>query len=555
MKDKDSNKLSPLKLFWEIVSSEKNIIFVVVTYEVGVGILSLTIPIGVQIVVNTLAFATFAQPLVFFAFAIFIGQVFGAILKISQVLIIEKLQKRLFVNTGMELAYRLPRVIRQKNNELHELVNRFFDIVTIQKNFSFILLEGFSLTFQIIAGLVLLAFYHPALLAFDVCLVILILVLIFVFGQNAVDTSIRESYEKYNVVSWLEQIASKTITFSSKDSRYFALQRANKIITKYVEARDSHFKVVLRQVIGFLSLHAIANTSLLILGVWLVSSGQLTIGQLVAAEIVVSSVLYSLTRFQKHLDNYYDLIAGIDKVGNLLSLPLEQRNLVLKSSLNLGEIEFINVEYLSSLARRKLGPISFKLNKGERIAIHGSNGTGKSTLIDLIFCLKNPSAGSILFDGADFRNVSLDGIRDSISLIRRAEIVKASIFENILLGNTKASRDEVLEMLNKLGIMDEILSFEQGLETQLSEDGGPLSVSQTKLLMFARALLRKPSLLLVDETIDGLDEETRSRVLGVIFDSSRPFSVIITSQNLEIEKHCDKVINLDLFSKGGSYDI
>ena len=473
------------------------------------------------------------------------GQIFGILLKVSQVIILEKLQKRLFANTGMELAYRLPRMLRISSNQLHELVNRFFDIVTIQKNLSFLVLEGFSLALQVILGLILLAFYHPALLAFDICLVFAILFIIFVLGRNAIETSIHESYEKYNVVSWFEQISTKTITFSTKGARFFALDRANSVIGEYLAARDSHFKVVLRQVLGFLSLQAFANTSLLVLGVWLVSSGQLTIGQLVAAEIVVSTVLYSLSRFQKHLDNFYDLIAAVDKVGNLLSYPLEEVVVNKKSNLKSGTLELKEVIYEIPSTNRTIGPISFALKPGERIAIHGSNGSGKSILVDLMFGLKRPSSGVITYAGLDLRMISLEAYREQVSLVRKVEIVRASIVQNVLIGNLKANLDNVNQVLDRLGLLSEFLSFNDGLETELSEDGIPLSVSQTKRLMLARALVQSTSVLLIDETIDGLDESTRRKVLDVVFDSKREFSVVVTSKHPDIDGLCDRVIDLD----------
>jgi putative ABC transport system ATP-binding protein len=516
-----------------------------VSYEVGVGILALTIPIGVQTVVNTLAFSQNAQPLVFLAFAVMIGQIAGLLLKATQIVILERLQKRLFSQIGMELAYRIPRMLRTTSVNLHELVNRFFDIVTIQKNLSFLIIEGFALVLQILIGLTLLAFYHPILLAFDIVLVFLILFLLFVVGRGAIATNIAESTEKYNFVSWLEQLASKSVTFSSKGARYFALERANRIILDYLTARDSHFKIVFRQVVGFLSLQAIANTSLLILGVWLVSNNQLTIGQLVAAEIVVSTVLYSFTRVLKHLDNFYDLIAAVNKVGYLLDHPIEQQGKIFPRKLGSGEFDLQKVEYDYGLGGKVLGPISFKLEKGMKLAIHGTNGSGKSTIVDLLFGFKKATKGLILYNGQDIRHYSAETLRENVSLVKGVEIVHGSILKNLKIANTSAPIEDLNEILNSLGLLSEFNMFPNGLDTMLLENGAPLSVSQTKRLMIARALIQKPDVLLIDETIDGLDDPCRAKVLDLIFSKSKTWTVLITSKHPEIEKRCDKVIDLD----------
>lgn len=539
-----TKKLSPFSLFWEIFVSEKNFIKVVVTYEIGVGILSLTIPIGVQTVVNTLAFTQLVQPIVFLAFAVLAGQLVVLCFRSIQVIMIERLQKRLFANTGMELAYRLPRISKEYAPNLHELVNRFFDIVTIQKNFSFLILEGFSLALQILVGLVLLAFYHPALLAFDIILVLSIFFIIFVLGRNGVKTSIAESYEKYNLVAWLEQIASKSNTFSSKASRYFALQRANEVVGDYLEARDAHFKVVFRQVVGFLTLQSLANTSLLILGVWLVSNFQLTIGQLVASEIVVSTVLYSFSRFQKHLDNYYDLVAAIDKVGNLLSLPYEAKGTHFETLPESYRIEFSDVVYKAPLTNHAIGPMTFALEQGEKLAISGANGSGKSTILNLLYGYKTFASGLITYGGNDIRLICNETLREQVCLVRNIEIVQATILQNILISSPRSRLEEVNDVLSHLGLYDDFMKFKEGLNTELMEDGAPLSVSQSKRLMLARAIIQNPNVLLIDEILDGLDDVSRANVIEFLFKRSREMSIIVVTKHPDVISVCNNVYYL-----------
>ncbi len=538
---------NPIKLFFELCKAEAGELGVIITYEVGIGLLSLTIPIGVQIVVNTIAFTQLAQPILFLALAVLFGQIVGAILKVVQVVIAEKLQRRLFTQIGMEMAYRIPRMLKSRS-ERHELVNRFFDVVTIQKSVSSLFIDGVALALQMIIGLVLLGFYHPVLLAFDLVLVSTILFIIFVLGRGAVDSSINESVEKYRVAAWLEDLASKKVTFSSKSARYFALERANEIVGNYLSARKIHFRILLRQVIGFLSLQAIANTSLLALGVWLISVNQLSIGQLVAAEIVVSTVLYSLTRFQKHLDSFYDLTAALDKVATVLDQPLEEAGLESISFVGPFTIEFRDVVHTFPNSAKTLGPYNFTVQAGDKLAIHGCNGSGKSVIIDFLYGLKRPYSGVILINGHDIKGFSPEALREKIALIRDVELVAGSILKNLKIGHPLVSIDEINDSLRRVGIFDEIITLPQGIETIITQEGLPLSVSQTKRLMLARAILGNPGLILVDETFDGLDDNTRPFALNALFDEEAPWTVIVTSQHSGIEDRCDQILNLDIIN-------
>jgi putative ABC transport system ATP-binding protein len=549
-KSGDKHSKNPLSLLWEFLTSEHKELGVIFTYEIGVGVLSLVIPIGVQTVVNTIAFTQLVQPVVFLAVAVLLGQIVAAILKILQVIIVEKLQQRVFSYVGLELAYRIPRMIRTHDLKYPELVNRFFDVITIQKSISSLFIEGIALVLQMLIGLILLAFYHPVLLAFDIVLVLAIFIVLFLFGRGAVDSSINESIEKYKFVAWLEEVAEKSVTFGSRSARYYALERANDFIVQYLDARQTHFRIVMRQVIGFLSLQAVANATLLILGVWLITKNQLSIGQLVAAEIVVSTVLYSLARTRKHLDSYYDLCAALDKVGSLLEQPLEEMGVEALDCSGPIAIELKNVTYSYTDTSITLGPIDLAIKPGLKLAIHGANGSGKSTLVDLLFGLKKPSSGVITIDNEDMRRLSLESLREKVSLLRGIEIVQGSIIKNVRLGRPAATPEEVRDVLTKMGLLDEILDLPQGLDTELSASGSPLSVSQAKRLMIARILVNNPSLILIDETLDSLDDEAKTLAIDALFSKDSPWTIMVTSTHPEIEDKCDAILNLDVIKRG-----
>ncbi|MFM8316586.1 MAG: ATP-binding cassette domain-containing protein, partial [Deltaproteobacteria bacterium] len=376
------------------------------------------------------------------------------------------------------------------------LVNRFFDVLTVQKSGATLLLDGFALLLQIVLGLVLLAFYHWFLLAFAIVLVATVGIILFGLGRGALVTSSEESVQKYRVAAWLEDLAARPILFRSQAARGMALEKANEVVQGYLSARSDHFQILMRQVLGSLALQAVASSALLGLGAYLVIKSQLTLGQLVAAEIVVTTALGSLAKFQKHLEAFYDLIAALDKLDGLFNLPLEQST---GTPLTLGQgpagLEARDLVYSYDSQDPIFKQVSFKIEPGSRVALLGSNSSGKTTLVDLLFGIRDAKSGAVLIDGSDYRDISKESLRDQIALVRGLEVLSDTVLENIRMGRSEITLESARAALAQLGLLDEITQLPRGIHTMLSGEGRPLSVGQVHRIVLARAIVTKPRLV------------------------------------------------------------
>jgi len=544
--------ISPTQLLASFFGREKKEIGVILVYGLGVGILSLVIPIGVQSLVGIVNFGAFSQPVLFLVLVVFAGLSAAAVLRGLQIVIVEQFQKRFFAQIALELAYRIPRLHLDGKNKARfpELINRFFDVLTVQKSGATLLLDGFALTLQIVLGLILLAFYHWFLLAFALILVAVIGIILFVLGKGAVNTSVQESVHKYRVAAWLEDLAARPMLFRTKASRAMALEKANEEVKEFLKARSFHFSIILRQVMGSLALQAIASSVLLGIGAYLVVTSQLTIGQLVAAEIVVTTALGSLAKFQKHLEAFYDLTAALNKLESLMDLPLEQWQ---------GD-ELVGRKHPISLECKKVSfafeggdplfqNLTFAVEPGERLAVLGSNSSGKSTLVDLFYGIRSATHGVISIDGNDLRDLSTESLREQIALVRGAEVLADSILENVRMGRD-LKNDEIREALKSVGLLEEILKFPRGIQTELTGDGRPLSFAQVYQLILARAVVSKPRLLLLDETLDDLDDKSKEVVLELIFQKNAPWTLVIATHDKNLAKQCSQIIDLEKLAKG-----
>lgn len=532
---------TPQRRLLDFLRDERPDLKVVIAYAVAIGVLSLAVPIAVQALVNSVAFGTVVQPVVVLTLMVAVALSFAGALRVLQATVVEWMQQRMFVRVASDMAARLSAVRRDTSSYMPELANRFFDVVTVQKSASTLLLDGVALVLQTVVGLVLLAFYHPLLLAFDAVLLLLIAFVVFGLGRGAIDTSMKESKAKYAVASWLEEIARHPTTFRSAHGRAFALDRLDELATQYLQYRGKHWKILVRQIAGTKVLQALASAALLGVGALLVIQRQLTLGQLVAAELIVTSVLAGIAKFGKHLESYYDLVTAIDKVGQVVDLPREQGGGEPFADAAAG----VGVSLRAVSVRSGAPPVDLAIAPGERVAIRGANGSGKSTIVDVLYGLLQPASGVALVDGIDLRSVERASYRARVAVVRGNEAFDGTIAENVRVGRAELSDDDVRRALTAVGLLDDVLGLPAGLATRITPEGFPLSAGQTRTLMLARAIVGTPRLLILDEALDGVDDATRARLASVIFSRSAPWSALVTTHSGEISALCDRRYRID----------
>lgn len=539
--------LTPFARLRSLVHLEAADVRAVVMYAVGVGLFALTTPIAVQSLVNTVAFGALLQPLVVLSILLLAGLVFAGGLRAMQNWVVELLQQRVFIRVVSDLSHRLPRVQTRALDRAHgpELVNRFFDVVTVQKASSTLLLEGLSVVLQASIGLLMLAFYHPLLLAFDFFLLLALAGIIFGWGHSAATAGLKESKAKYAVAAWLQELARHPIAFRQQGGTAHALRRADELARDYLGARRKHFKYLFRQILGALSLQAVASALLLGLGGWLVINRQLTLGQLVAAELIVTAVVAAFAKFGKHLEAYYDLLAAMDKLGQLVDLPLEEDSGESvpprpgPASLALDGLEFHYRE-----TQPVLRGASLEVRAGEKVAITGDTAGGKSTLVDLLYGLRAPANGRILLDGLDLRDLSLASLRRDVAIVKAPEIFAGTLVDNVRMGQPDLPLSEVRRALEAAGLGEMLTRLPEGLHTELTTGGRPLSSGQLAQLNLARALVLRPRLLVLDEVLDTLDTRAREHVLKTLLAPDAPWTLLLITRDPGLLGRCTRAYEL-----------
>jgi putative ABC transport system ATP-binding protein len=522
---------SPLKLIRELVILEREDILTLMAYGIGIGLMSLATPVAVQTLVNTVAFGALFQPLVVLSVILFVLVGFSNMLSGLQFYAMDVLQRRVFVRLFGETARRLQRahITGSDHHYLPELVNRFLDVVTLNKSAATILLETIGYILQTAIGMLLLAFYHPMLLAFDLFLLMTLSVIIFVLGKHGIQTAIEQSKAKYEVLAWLENMANNLVINKSAAADEFLEKKTERIAQNYLNAYAKHFTILARQNTSGLVLHTIANTLLLAMGGWMVIDRQLSLGQLIAAELIVSNMMYGLTRLGKTFSNFYTLFVSADKIEHLLDIPQEnnQGKLIITSA-NRYQVDIYNVSLPKSSHLDVIQGLELHLKPGESMVI--SDGSSRGSLLDILYGLRLPSSGYVRLNEHDLRDLNLRLLRDKVCLVRDVEIIEASILENLSLGrNVELSL--IWDTLEKVGLRNLVSNLSGGLNHQLTSSGKPFTNEQALRLTLARAMIATPGLLLLDGTLDRIDQRILPQLVNNLFAEYTPWTLIVTGRH------------------------
>ncbi len=533
---------------------ERSTLWVIIIYSVAIGLLSLVVPVAVQALVNTVAFGTVLQPLVVLTAIVLVVLAFAGVLTAMRTYMVEIMQRRLFARISAQIMHKLLHVRKDAFDSMHgpELVNRFFDIITVQKAAAFLLIDGMAIITSTIIGLVLLGFYHPLLLVFDLILLALIFFVLWPLGIGAIHTAVDESFAKYSVAAWLEELARNTVTFKSGSGVQYAFSRTDELVTTWSVRRRAHFRVLFRQVIGTVFIQALASAALLGFGGWLVIERQLTLGQLVAAELIVTLVVTSFAKFGKQLETFYDLTAASNKVGHLLDLPVEESGT--EPAPDPGRpaaVTLHKVTYGYASKKTVLDGINLDVSPGQRVGIVGLGSSGKSTMVDMLYGLRRPTQGFLALDGMDYRQLSLRDLRTQVSLVREVEIFEGSIADNVRLGNPDVSLQEIRRVLRQVGIFEAVNALPNGIDTELLTGGRPLSPRQAVALMVARAIVSQPRLLIVDEDFVALDDiDCEADLVNVLCDREQPWTLILIAHASSLRLIANRCDTLYFMEKG-----
>lgn len=487
--------------FVKILGPEKEFYFLAVIYGIGISLLSLATPISVQMLINTVANTGLTTPLVVLSITLFVLLLISGLLNALRVHLMEIFGRRFYARMVSEIALRS---IYAENpffldDSKGALFNRYFDIIIVQKTMPYLLVGGFTIILQAVVGFTLVSFYHPLFLVFNIVVIMLMWAIWGIWGRAAVFSGIDLSHKKHNAAAWLEGLGSSNGFFKSERHIAHALGQTDRMTGGYVDQHKRHFRNHFAQTVGFLVLYAASSAMLLGLGGWLVIQGQLSLGQLVAAELVLSAVYFGVSQLGYYFVYFYDLCAAVEELSLFYDVQQEEPSGSHQPKRGDAGLKFVNVK---GDGRSGDVVIDIEIPSGVT-AMASSTDHGVQRLVsDLLKRHENPQSGYITFGGVDVREMEVHALRQDIIVLNRPTIIESTIREYLYLSAGDASPESVLRALTSVGLEPIVASLPDGLDTKVAATGWPLSITETMQLKLAAAMLARPRVLIINQLFD-----------------------------------------------------
>ena len=550
-KIKETKSQSLLRFFKILVSEKREITFLYV-YAIIAGVISLGLPLGIQSIIGFVSSGQVPTSVYVLIFFIVVSIVISGLLQIMQLSISERIQQRLFTKTAFEFAFRTPKLKIEAiiNDYPADMMNRFFDIITLQKGMNTMLIDFSTGVLQIILGLLLLALYHPYFIIFGLFLIGVLLGILAVTGPKGLKTSYKESKYKYMVANWLQEIARALSTFKLAGYSNLPMEKTDYFVSNYLHYRKKHFKLLVVQYASFVAFKTLITAGLLILGCILLVSKEINIGQFVASEIVIIIVMNAIEKVVLKLDTLYDVLTSVEKIGEVTDMPIEHASGIKLENLNQDKqgltLEVKNMKYKYPDEKNYLlQGVTFNIGAGEKLCLAGYSSSGKTTLLNILIGFLPSYEGSVVYNNISLKDINkyslISTIGDNVS---QEDLFDGTIIENISLGRNNVNIQDVLWALELVGLMGFLNSLKEGLETRIV--GGAMSMPESvaKKLIVARSIVIKPRLLILEDFLSGVIKEEKERILKILMGNEFGWTLIMVSNDPDIMKLCNRTIVL-----------
>ena len=530
-----------------ILQLDKKEVSAIYIYAILAGLVQLVTPLGIQSIIGFVMAGALSTSIVVLITVVVLGVFLNGLFQIRQLQIIEKIKQKIYTRDALSFANKIPHLNIEKldNYYLPELVNRFFDTITLQKGIEKILLEIPAAFIQILFGIILLSLYHPVFIAFGIVLVVLLYVILATTLPKGFTKNLLASDYKYKTAAWLQELARVVKTFKYAKKTSLHIDKTDDLVSNYLIARTSYFKILLTQFWSLVAFKIIITAAMLIVGVYLLLNQQINIGQFIAADIVILAVINSVEKLILTLDKAYDTLTAIEKLDKIKSAELESAGNDIIAGSNGMKIDFKNVSFNYPNGKNVLTDINLEILSGEKVLIVGNSGSGKSTLLRLLTGTFTNFSGAIRINNLALGSYAIDSLRSNTGvLISQQDIFQGTIRDNITMGDTSITNEELYQLTKSTGLESFIGELEIGFDTDIDPAGKKLPEKIKQGILLARALFSRKTLLLLENPFDGLELNTIESVKEMMAKLEN-VTMLVTAASSSHQEIFDKIIYLE----------
>ncbi|WP_324076497.1 MAG: ABC transporter transmembrane domain-containing protein [Erythrobacter sp.] len=530
------------RIFAEILKPESSFYWLAVVYGVGISLLSLATPISVQMLINTVANTALPALLVVLSITLFVLLLFSSLLYALRVHLMELFARRFYARMVSEIS--LIAIYAQNpfftDTSRGALFNRYFDVLSIMSRMPILVLDGFSILLGITVGFVLVSLYHPLFLLFTLVMVALIWTIWLVWGSRAIRAAMDVSHAKHGTAMWLQQIGESNGFFKSQQRVDYAIAQTDKATHAYLNARKRYFRKHFSQTVSFLFLYASASAVLLGLGGWLVIQAELTLGQLVAAELVLSAAFFGVAQLGNYLQYFYELCAAGEEVAQFFDVEQETPT---GDDPIIGSDHTLVFRKVRGRARFEDAELDFAIPTGAIVMASTSQHGLQRMFTNVLKMYQLPTSGYVTLGGTDLKDIEAHHLRMTIYVLDRPTFVPMTIRQYLSLSCATGESWRMLDALEAVGLADAVAGLEKGLDTMVAATGYPLSTSELLQLKLASAILARPRFLVLTKLFDLIDAEDLARTFAALRETA--FTTVVYFSACEAPIGCSHFVHME----------
>ncbi len=543
-----TNTLSAaLRKLHKLIMTDKKDVTSVYFFAIVGGLISLSLPLGIQTIINFVIANTLSTSIVVLITIVIGGVFLNGFVQVRQSQVIERIRQKIFTRYTLEFSHKIPKISLEEmdNYYLPEVVNRFFDIGALAKSIEKLLIDIPTSLIQIFLGLILLTFYHPLFIGFGAFVLIVLVIIIQLTSSKGFKTNMDSSDYKYKTAGWLQEIARGAKTFRYSKGSSLHMKKTDELVCEFLETRTSHFKILTSQYWSLILFKILIVGVMLIAGTWLLLNQQINVGQFIAVDIVIILIISSVEKLIATMDNVYDSLTSIEKLSKIVDSKIESNGSLNFDNANGCYINFEKVKFSYPDGSMGLRNANFMIASNEVVCIKGASGAGRSTILRLITGAFPSFDGSILLNKIPIGNYDLFDLRKHTGImLNDQDIFKGSILENLTMGSYYITMTDITYLADKIGFTEFITTNKNGYNTMLDPMGKRLSNHVKQNIKLLRALLGKPTLLLLEDPLRHLNTQQEFAVMQYLKLESNA-TVLIVSNDKDVHTMCDKVLELE----------
>ena len=534
-----------------LIGLERRILTIVVSYAVVIGLFALIVPLTVQELVNTFAFAI--QPIMIVTL---VATMFGALLamgafRVLQARAVEILVQRLYTRLAVAFTEALPRF--RENVFLPQHTNTFIEAELLPRALVAMLVDVINVSVSGAIGMAILIMYHPYFLGYNTLLITGFAFLLTFFGRGGLRITQRVSRLHYQTFHWLQDIGINRLHFKSTDSLPLLLKKTDALVKAYVMARKTRSDILSgAQYKSTVIFQAVAHSGMIGLGGWLLSVGNITLGQFVAAEVIVGTLLLNLDTVARRMYAAIYVATSLHELSTLFDMPKEDVSGPVAAWLPDPSLQGVRLTCKDVSFAAPDGPLLFErfnleVMPGEKISVLSGTSRSKTSLALVLAGLYHPTGGVIRYNDIDLRDVSLNYVNRcrGLMLDSHPTLFDGSLEENITLQRPSIQFEDLSWALRFVELEEEIDAMPQGLETLVHGNGANLTRSQVLRVLLARMIVTRPELLIFNGSLHNIEPALRLTLLRRLCSKEEPWSVVFVSNDPEVSQLVERRVVLD----------